>query len=238
MPRHNRNNGYTPVVVVDNDRGNDGEQRNAPSPGGGRDHRPARSSPSSNNRYDAIDAAAGGLLGGRPGDPSSSSRAARWVARLRVDRGTSAALAACAAYSACSISMVLANKTLVTSFGFNHPFVLMTAQNLVTLALVAGTRVYFPKHAPFSGDGDALLGGGATKGQQARRLPWRTLLRIEPAKARAWAPVTALFVAMLCTSFQALHHIASDSQGNIYTAEAQRGRRAQKFRFTGMVPRD
>jgi len=39
-------------------------------------------------------------------------------------------------------------------------------------------------------------------------------------------------------AFQALHHIASDSQGNIYTAEAQRGRRAQKFRFTGMVPRD
>ena len=29
--------------------------------------------------------------------------------------------------------------------------------------------------------------------------------------------------------FQALHHIATDSQGNIYTAEAQRGRRAQKF---------
>jgi DNA-binding beta-propeller fold protein YncE len=39
-------------------------------------------------------------------------------------------------------------------------------------------------------------------------------------------------------AFQALHHIASDSQGNIYTAEAQRGRRAQKFTFTGMVPRD
>ena len=36
--------------------------------------------------------------------------------------------------------------------------------------------------------------------------------------------------------FQALHHIASDSQGNIYTAEAQRGRRAQKFTYTGMAP--
>ena len=35
--------------------------------------------------------------------------------------------------------------------------------------------------------------------------------------------------------FRALHHIATDSQGNIYTAEAQRGRRAQKFKFFGMA---
>ena len=33
--------------------------------------------------------------------------------------------------------------------------------------------------------------------------------------------------------FQALHHIATDGDGNIYTAEAQRGRRAQKFSLTG-----
>jgi DNA-binding beta-propeller fold protein YncE len=36
--------------------------------------------------------------------------------------------------------------------------------------------------------------------------------------------------------FQALHHIATDGNGNIYTAEAQRGRRAQKFSFTGTRP--
>ncbi len=36
--------------------------------------------------------------------------------------------------------------------------------------------------------------------------------------------------------FQALHHIAADGDGNIYTAEAQRGRRAQKFTYTGMAP--
>ena len=35
--------------------------------------------------------------------------------------------------------------------------------------------------------------------------------------------------------FQALHHLASDSDGNLYTAEAQRGRRVQKFTFTGMA---
>lgn len=36
--------------------------------------------------------------------------------------------------------------------------------------------------------------------------------------------------------FQALHHIASDSNGNLYTAEAQQGRRVQKFVFQGMAP--
>jgi DNA-binding beta-propeller fold protein YncE len=34
--------------------------------------------------------------------------------------------------------------------------------------------------------------------------------------------------------FQGLHHIAADSKGNLYTAEAQVGKRAQKFVFTGM----
>ena len=34
--------------------------------------------------------------------------------------------------------------------------------------------------------------------------------------------------------FQALHHIATDSEGNIYTGEAQRGRRAQKFTLASM----
>ena len=37
--------------------------------------------------------------------------------------------------------------------------------------------------------------------------------------------------------FQALHHIATDSDGNLYTAEAQRGRRVQKFTLTGTAPR-
>ena len=36
--------------------------------------------------------------------------------------------------------------------------------------------------------------------------------------------------------FGGVHHIATDSQGNIYTAEAQEGRRAQKLVMTGMVP--
>ena len=36
--------------------------------------------------------------------------------------------------------------------------------------------------------------------------------------------------------FRALHHIATDGHGNIYTAEAQRGRRAQKLALTGTTP--
>ena len=35
--------------------------------------------------------------------------------------------------------------------------------------------------------------------------------------------------------FQALHHLDTDSDGNLYTAEAQRGRRAQKLMYTGMA---
>jgi DNA-binding beta-propeller fold protein YncE len=37
--------------------------------------------------------------------------------------------------------------------------------------------------------------------------------------------------------FQGLHHIASDSKGNIYTAEAQGGRRVQKLVFKGTANR-
>ena len=36
--------------------------------------------------------------------------------------------------------------------------------------------------------------------------------------------------------FGGVHHLAIDSQGNLYTAEAQEGRRAQKLILTGMVP--
>jgi hypothetical protein len=35
--------------------------------------------------------------------------------------------------------------------------------------------------------------------------------------------------------FQGLHHIASDSKGNLYTAEAQVGKRSQKLVFKGMA---
>ena len=34
--------------------------------------------------------------------------------------------------------------------------------------------------------------------------------------------------------FDALHHIAVDSKGTLYTAEAQRNHRAQRFMSTGM----
>ena len=185
---------------------------------------PAPSSTFHAKRYDALanDPIATGLLGGK------SSRASSLLARLRLpggaDGATCAALGACAAYSACSISMVLANKTLVTTFGFKFPFVLMLVQNLISLALVVATRVCFPRFAAFSGDGDPndpkravqalppdLLGPGAKRGGIAHNCAWRRrlrLLRIDPAKARAWAPVTALFVAMLCTSFEALHRIS------------------------------
>ncbi len=36
--------------------------------------------------------------------------------------------------------------------------------------------------------------------------------------------------------FGGVHHIATDSEGNIYTAEAQEGRRAQKLVLTSAAP--
>ncbi len=35
-------------------------------------------------------------------------------------------------------------------------------------------------------------------------------------------------------NFDALHHIAMDSRGHLYTAEAQRNHRMQRFLFQGM----
>jgi DNA-binding beta-propeller fold protein YncE len=35
-------------------------------------------------------------------------------------------------------------------------------------------------------------------------------------------------------NFQGLHNVAADSKGNLYTAEVQPGRRAQKFVFAGL----
>jgi DNA-binding beta-propeller fold protein YncE len=37
--------------------------------------------------------------------------------------------------------------------------------------------------------------------------------------------------------FHAVHHVAADSKGNIYTVEVQGGSRAQRFLFTGIKPR-
>jgi hypothetical protein len=36
--------------------------------------------------------------------------------------------------------------------------------------------------------------------------------------------------------FQGLHNIAIDSKGNLYTAEVEPGRRAQRFVYKGMAP--
>jgi len=36
--------------------------------------------------------------------------------------------------------------------------------------------------------------------------------------------------------FQGVHHIATDSKGNLYTAEVVSGNRAQKFAFKGLSP--
>ena len=36
--------------------------------------------------------------------------------------------------------------------------------------------------------------------------------------------------------FYAVHSIATDSKGNVYTTETYRGQRVQKFRYKGLAP--
>jgi hypothetical protein len=37
--------------------------------------------------------------------------------------------------------------------------------------------------------------------------------------------------------FFVLHHMTTDSKGNLFTSEVQDGRRVQKFAFKGLVPK-
>lgn len=77
------------------------------------------------------------------------------------------------AYSFCSISMVLANKMIVSGYNFDAPFMLCFLQNLV-----AFLAVYISRAA------------GAI---DAESFNWH--------KMKLWLPVNVVFTAMLLTSF-------------------------------------
>jgi len=85
-------------------------------------------------------------------------------------------LVASLAYSACSIGMVLLNKAVLSTFGYDHHMVLLLFQNSVTFGLV-------------------LI--------QAK-LGYTEMPQFDKAKAKAWFPVNLLFLAMLFTSFGSL----------------------------------
>lgn len=87
--------------------------------------------------------------------------------------GPMAPAMSCLAYSLCSISMVLANKYIVSSESFNLPFTLCFLQNTVAFGVVWLARAVGAIEA------DAIQ------------------LRL----AKLWLPVTVIFTAMLITSF-------------------------------------
>lgn len=79
----------------------------------------------------------------------------------------------CLAYSLCSISMVLANKMIVSAESFNHPFTLCLLQNSVSFFVVLFAQA-----------------GGIVEADPIK-LP----------VAKMWLPVTLIFTCMLLTSF-------------------------------------
>lgn len=83
------------------------------------------------------------------------------------------AIASCVAYSFCSISMVLANKALVSTMQFRSPLLLTFLQNGVAVLLVVGCG----------------------------QLGLLEYDKLQAETARKWLPVNVLFTLMLLTSF-------------------------------------
>eukprot|EP00611_Tribonema_gayanum_P008666 TRINITY_DN18254_c1_g2_i1.p1 TRINITY_DN18254_c1_g2~~TRINITY_DN18254_c1_g2_i1.p1 ORF type:complete len:345 (-),score=138.47 TRINITY_DN18254_c1_g2_i1:346-1380(-) len=87
-----------------------------------------------------------------------------------------AALLSCLAYSSCSLTMVLANKALASSFDANFPILMVVFQCLVAVLLV----------------------------ETSRRHQWVENYALDIKLAMQWVPVNLFFCAMLFTSFMAL----------------------------------
>ncbi|KAG5175046.1 hypothetical protein JKP88DRAFT_351682 [Tribonema minus] len=87
-----------------------------------------------------------------------------------------AALLSCLAYSSCSLTMVLANKALASSFDANFPILMVVFQCLVAVLLV----------------------------ETSRRHQWVENYALDMKLAMQWVPVNLFFCAMLFTSFMAL----------------------------------
>ncbi|GAB5370462.1 hypothetical protein AAMO2058_001495200 [Amorphochlora amoebiformis] len=94
------------------------------------------------------------------------------------------AIASCLAYSFCSISMVLLNKTLVVE-GTSIPLsCVMLTQNLSVLALVFALDTYLPTH---------------TKTAWSMKRPHITI-----ETCMKWLPVNIIFLTMLYSGFKTL----------------------------------
>ncbi|GBG23893.1 Cullin-3A [Hondaea fermentalgiana] len=85
-------------------------------------------------------------------------------------------ITSCLLYSVSSISMVIGNKLILSTFNFKYEMVLLLAQNLISLSLL----------------------------RLARALGWYKFEDFELRKALRWFPLNFFFVGMLLTGFYSL----------------------------------
>ena len=94
----------------------------------------------------------------------------------------SPALVSCLMYSLCSVSMVLVNKTLMTTYGYGYPMVLLFFQCCCSLMLLSCANV-------------------------AGLIP-RFDFKLSRDRVVTWIPVNIFFIAMLITGFFSLKYLS------------------------------
>jgi len=107
-------------------------------------------------------------------------------------------------------------------------------------------QVFVDRWCEAPGDSDVFCGNGETAASVAFSSDpaQRFLYVASRSPARVWVfdrktlePLTSFGRPGVAPGeFYVIHHIATDSKGNLYTAEVEDGRRAQKFVFDGVVP--
>ena len=116
-----------------------------------------------------------------PSDPSPSSPTGKGHSSKEGRLSTHRALLSALAFSACSITMTLLNKSFMSRFKFAHTNSLIFAQNLI------GVAIY-----------QAACAGGAVPREAFAWGP----------EVRRFAPLTAVYILMLLTSFLSLRHMS------------------------------
>eukprot|EP01052_Picozoa_sp_SAG31_P042303 SAG31_NODE_6679_length_1927_cov_1.693107_3_plen_121_part_00 len=91
------------------------------------------------------------------------------------------ALVSIVAYSSCSISMILANKMLLSTYNFQYPIMLLLIQNLIAVILVSVAK------------------------ECVRAVKYDSF---KARVALEWLPVNLAFIAMLMTGFLSLKYLS------------------------------
>jgi hypothetical protein len=146
-----------------------------------------------------------GLFSGKTKDKSGASYVAlrlRDIATRRLRKCTSLralllhpawpAVLSCLLYSFCSISMVIVNKLILTTYEFKYPMVLMLHQNIMSIGLL----------------------------RFAKWAKWVDFEPMVASKVKVWLPLNFFFVAMLLSGFYRLVH-GHESFAHIYMSREQ-----------------